>query len=155
MDYYCRPFNLSTSIKEISKSYLEKLNINDKGKFFCNKCQSDKSGTFYKSIYSAHTILPIILERGNDDNYFIEDLKFPDELNLEGYVEFNKSIKKYYLCGVVSNLGRNNSFGKFCAYCRMMPNDKWFCYKDESVSSCTSKDVHQEGVPYLLFYHKL
>ena len=155
LDYYNRPLNLSTSQKEISKTYLVKLNVTEKGKILCNKCQSLKIGTLYKSIYSAATILPIILERGNDENYYIDELKFPDELNLENYVEFNKSIKKYYLCGVVSNLGKNNSFGKFCAYCRMIPNGKWYCYKNESVSNCTDQDVHQTGVPYMVFYHKL
>ena len=154
-DYYNRALNLSTSQKEISKTYLEKLKVTEKGKILCNKCQSLKIGTLYKSIYSAATILPIILERGNDENYYIDELKFPDELNLENYVEFNKSVKKYYLCGVVSNLGKNNSFGKFCAYCRMIPNGKWFCYKNESVSNCTAQDVHQTGVPYMIFYHKL
>ena len=154
-DYYNRALNLSTSQKEISKTYLEKLKVTEKGKILCNKCQSLKIGTLYKSIYSAATILPIILERGNDENYYIDELKFPDELNLENYVEFNKSVKKYYLCGVVSNLGKNNSFGKFCAYCRMIPNGKWYCYKNESVSNCTAQDVHQTGVPYMIFYHKL
>ena len=156
LDYYRRPLNISTSLKEINQLFLEKFNINEKnGIFFCSKCQSEKKGTIYKSIFSAHTILPIILERGNDDNYYIDELKFPDELNLENYVEFNKSIKKYYLCGVISNLGRNNTLGQFCAYCRMMPNGKWFCYKNERVDYCTSQDVHQKGVPYMLFYHKI
>ena len=156
LDYYTRAINLSTSLKEIDKNYLEKLKINQKnGKFFCKKCKTEKNCTFYKSIYSAHTILPIILERGNDNNYNIDELKFPDELNLENYVEFNKSIKKYYLCGVVSNNGDNNTYGKFCAYCRMVPNGKWYCYKNEYVSNCTIKDVHQNGVPCLLFYHKV
>ena len=154
-DYYNRALNLSTSQKEISKTYLEKLKVTEKGKILCNRCQSLKIGTLYKSIYSAPTVLSIILERGNDDNYYIDELKFPDELNLENYVEFNKSIKKYYLCGVVSNIGKNNSIGKFCAYCRMIPDGKWYCYKNESVSNCTAQDVHQIGVPYMIFYHKL
>ena len=155
-DYYARPNNLSVSLKEIDKTFLEKLKINQKnGKIFCKKCKTEKNCTFYKSIFSAHTILPIILDRGNDNNYDIDELKFPDELNLDNYVEYNKSIKKYYLCGVVSNQGNNNTYGKFCAYYRMAPNSKWYCYKNEYVSNCNVKDVHQNGVPYLLFYHKV
>ena len=157
LDYYQRAINLSTiSLKEIDKSFLEKLSINqNNGNVFCKKCQQEKNCNLYKSIFSANTILPIILERGNDNNYFIEELRFPDELNLEKYVEFNKSFKKYYLCGVVSNYGKNNTYGRFYAYCRMTPNGKWYCYKNENVSSCTMKDVHQNGVPYMLFYHKV
>ena len=156
LDYFCRPINISNSLKNIQKTFYEKFNVNkDNGKIFCKKCQEEKFNTLYKSIYSACTILPIILERGNDDNYYINELKFPDELNLENYVEFNKSIKKYYLCGVVSNLGRNNTLGQFCAYCRMVPNGAWYCYKNEKVNYCSPEDVHQKGVPYMLFYHKI
>ena len=149
-------YRLPQSLKTINNSLLKKFNINKlNGTFFCSKCNAQKIGTLYKSIFSAHTILPIILERGNDNDYFVEDLKFPDELNLENYVEFNKSIKKYFLCGVVSNLGINNSHGKFCAYCRMTPNSKWFSYNNQYVSSCTTYEVHQKGVPHMLFYHKI
>ena len=156
LDYFSRPINISNSLKEIQKTFNEKFNVNmENGKIFCKKCQEEKYNTLYKSIYSSCTILPIILERGNDDNYYINELKFPDELNLENYVEFNKSVKKYYLCGAVSNLGRNNTLGQFCAYCRMTPNGTWYCYKNEKVSNCTPEDVHHKGVPYLLFYHKI
>ncbi len=154
-DYYTRAINLSTSLNLIDKTFLEKWKINQKnGKILCKKCKTEKNSTFYKSIFSAHTILPIILDRGNDNNYFIDELKFPDELNLENYVEFNKSIKKYYLCGVVSNQGNNNTYGKFCAYCRMVPNGKWYCYKNEHVSNCTAKDVHQNGFHICYFIIK-
>ena len=155
-DYYRRPINLSKSVKDMQKTFFEKFDINEEnGYIFCEKCQDEKAFTLYKSMYSAHTILPIILERGNDDNYCIDELKFPDELNLENYVEFNKSIKKYYLCGVLSNLGRNNTYGQFCAFCRMTPKGTWFCYKNEYVNSCSAEDVHQKGVPYMLLYHKV
>ena len=155
-DYYRRPINLSKSVKDMQKTFFEKFDINEEnGYIFCEKCQDEKTATLYKSMYSAHTILPIILERGNDDNYYIDELKFPDELNLENYVEFNKSIKKYYLCGVLSNLGRNNTYGQFCAFCRMSPKGAWFCYKNEYVNSCSVEDVHQKGVPYMLLYHKV
>ena len=156
LDYYRRPINLSKSVKDMQKSFFEKFEINsENGSIFCGKCHDEKTGTLYKTMYSAHTILAIILERGGDDNYYIDEVKFPDELNLENYVEFNKSIKKYYLCGVVSNLGRNNTFGQFCAFCRMTPNGTWFCYKNEYVNSCSAEDVHKNGVPYMLFYHKI
>ena len=155
-DYYRRPINLTKSVKDMQKSFFEKFDINEEnGYIFCEKCQDEKTGTLYKSMYSAHTILIIILERGSDDNYYIDELKYPDELNLENYVEFSKSIKKYYLCGVISNLGRNNTYGQFCAFCRMMPKGTWFCYKNEYVNSCSAEDVHQKGVPYMLIYHKV
>ena len=125
------------------------------GKAFCNNCQIDTKCTIYNYLYSANTILPIILERGDDDNYFIEDINIPDELNLENYVEFKKSIKKYYLCGVVSNLGKNNTYGRFVAYCRMSYNGNWYCYNNEKINLCKLKDIYKDGIPYILIYHKI
>ena len=156
LDYFTRTIKDSSHIKDINKSILEKLKINSKkGTINCKNCKKDTKTFVQKFLFSTPPVLPIILERGNDENYFIEELKFPDELNLENYVEYQKSVKKYYLCGVVSNLGKNNNFSKFCTYSRMTPNGKWFCYKNENVSNCTIDDVHQNGVPYLLFYHKI
>jgi len=156
LNFQRREINLHPLFKEIKLSILEKFGINQKtGKFFCDKCKLNKKCSLYNYLYSANTILPIILERGDDDNYFIEDIKFPEELNLENYVEFNKSVKKYYLCGVVSNLGKNNTYGRFVAYCRMSYNGNWYCYNNEKINLCKLKDIYKDGIPYILIYHKI
>ena len=109
LDYQRRDINLQVFFKEINLSILEKFKINKKsGKSICDKCQKETKCSLYNYLYSANTILPIILDRGNDDNFLIEEIIIPEELNLENYVEYNKSVKKYYLCGVVSNLGKTN-----------------------------------------------
>ena len=156
LDYQRRDINLQVFFKEINISILEKFKINKKsGKSFCDKCQKETKCSLYNYLYSANTILPIILDRGNDDNFLIEEIIIPEELNLENYVEYNKSVKKYYLCGVVSNLGKNNSNGRFVAYCRMTYNGKWFRYFNEKISSCKLNEIFTEGVPYLIIYHKI
>ena len=156
LNFQRREINLHPSFKEIKLSILEKFGINQKtGKAFCDKCQFDNKCSLYNYLYSANTILPIILERGDDDKYFIEDIKFPEELNLENYVEFNKSVKKYYLCGVISNLGKNNTYGRFVSYCRMTYNGNWYCYNNEKINLCKLKDIYKDGIPYMLIYHKI
>ena len=156
LDYLRRDINLSTLNKQINLSSLEKFGFKQKaGKFFCDKCNVDNKFTLNNYLYSANTILPMILERGDDDNYYLDDIQIPEELNLENYVEYNKSVKKYYLCGVVSNLWKNNTYGKFVAYCRMMYNGNWYCYNNEKIKLCMLKDVLKEGVPYMLIYHKI
>ena len=155
-DYQRREINLNPFTNDINTSILEIFNINSKsGKTFCDNCQNESSCKLYNCLYSSNTILTIILERGDDNNYFIEDFKFPEELNLENYVEINKNVKKYYLCGVVSNLGRNNSFGRFIAYCRMINKGKWFSYENEKRKLCYINDVYKNGIPYMLIYHKV
>ena len=156
LDYYMRPINLPSLYQEINTNILKIFGINIKtGKAFCDNCQIDTKCKIYNYLYSANTILPIILERGDDDNYFIEDINIPDELNLENYVEFKKSIKKYYLCGVVINLGKNNTYGKFVTFCRMSYNNKWHCYNNEKINSCQLKDVFKQGIPHMIIYHKI
>ena len=156
LDYLRRDINLPSLFNDINLFILEKFGINRKsGKAFCEQCQEETQCSLNNCLYSSNTILPIILERGDDDDYLVEDIKFPNELDLENYVEFNKSVKKYYLCGVVSNIGKNNTIGKFVAYCKMTHNGKWYKYFNEKYSSCTIDDIYNEGVPYILIYHKI
>ena len=156
LDYLRRDINLTTSNKQINLDIFEKFGINQKsGKAFCEKCKNENKFTLNNSLYSANTILAMILERGDDDNYYLDDIQIPEELNLENYVEFNKSVKKYYLCGVVSNLWKNNTYGRFVSYCRMMYNGNWYCYNNEKIKLCMLKDVLKEGNPYMLIYHKI
>ena len=156
LDYLRRDINLPSLFNDINLFILEKFGINRKsGKAFCEQCQEETQCSLNNYLYSSNTILPIILERGDDDDYLVEDIKFPNELDLENYIEFNKSVKKYYLCGVVSNIGKNNTIGKFVAYCKMTHNGKWYKYFNEKYSSCTIDDIYNEGVPYILIYHKI
>ena len=123
--------------------------------FYCKKCKCKNTTTILKSIYSSHTIMPIIIDRGEDSNLCKEKLEFPDELDLSKYVEYKNSSKLFYLCGVVTNFGYSNNFGKFEAFCKMEQNSTWYNYNNEQVSSCSVEEVHNKGMQYILFYHKI
>ena len=84
-----------------------------------------------------------------------DKIDFPDELDISKYIEYKNSSKNFYLCGVVSNSGFNNNFAKFEAFCKLGKNCQWYNYNDEKVSSCTNEDVHNQGIQYILFYHKI
>ena len=122
---------------------------------YCNKCKCKNTTTILKSIYSSHTIMPIIIDRGDDSNLNKDKIEFPDELDLSKYVEYKNSSKHFYLCGVVSNSGYSNNFGKFEAFCKMEQNSTWYNYNNEQVSSCSVEEVHNKGMQYILFYHKI
>ena len=128
--------------------------LEEKG-LYCTHCKSKNTTTILKSIYSTHPILPIIIDRGDDSNLNKDKIDFPDELDISKYIEYKNSSKKFYLCGVVSNFGFSNNFGKFEAFCKMEQNGQWFNYNDEKVSSSTIEDVHNKGIHYILFYHKI
>ena len=137
-DYYNRP------------EYL----IEEKG-LYCNCCKSKNTTIVLKSIYSSHIIMPIIIERGDDSNLNKNKIDFPDELDLSKYIEYNKCSKNFYLCGVVTNFGLSNNFGKFEAFCKMEKSGPWFHYDNEIVTHCNSTEVHNRGFQYILFYHKM
>ena len=128
--------------------------IEEKG-LYCQNCKSKNTTTILNSIYSSHTILPIIIDRGDDSQLNKDKIEFPDELDISKYIEYKSSSRNFYLCGVVSNLGFSNNFGKFEAFCKMEQKGQWFNYNDEKVSSCPIEDVHNKGIQYILFYHKI
>ena len=122
---------------------------------FCKNCKCKNTTTILRSIYSSHTIMPIIIDRGDDSNLNKDKIEFPDKLDLSKYVEYKNSSKHFYLCGVVSNFGYSNNFGKFEAFCKMEQNSTWYNYNNEQVSSCSVDEVHNKGMQYILFYHKI
>ena len=127
--------------------------VGEKG-LFCNNCNSKKTTTILKSIYSSHIILPIIIDRGDDSNLIKDKIEFPDELDISNYIEYKSCSKQFYLCGAVSNLGLSNNNGKFEAFCKIDQNSQWFHYNNEQVTSCKDEDIHNKGMQYILFYHK-
>ena len=122
---------------------------------FCNYCYSKNTTTILKSIYSSHPIMPIIIDRGEDPDINKDKIDFPEELDLSKYIEYKNCSKHFFLCGVVSNLEMSNNYGKFIAFCKMEKNGQWFKYDNENVSKCTIEDVHNKGIQYILFYHKI
>ena len=122
---------------------------------YCRNCKSKTDTTIKNSIYSSHIIMPIIIDRGDDCALDKDKIDFPDELDLSKYIEYKSSSKNFYLCGVVTNLGLSNNFGKFEAFCKMEKDGPWYNYKNEKVSSCNKEDLHNKGLQYILFYHKI
>jgi len=122
---------------------------------FCKKCKSKNNFTILKSIYSSHPIIPIIIEREDNSKLNKDKIDFPEELDLSKYLEYKPSSRKFFLCGVVTNFGYSNNFGKFEAFCKMEQKGKWLNYNDEQVSESDWEDIHNNGIVYVLFYHKI
>ena len=147
--------NQKIKLKDFFDYYNRPEYLLEENGLYCNCCKSKNTTTILKSIYSSHIIMPIIIDRGDDSNLNKDKIDFPDELDLSKYIEYNKCSKNFYLCGVVSNFGLSNNFGKFEAFCKMEKNGPWFHYDNEIVTSCTNEEVHNRGIQYILFYHKI
>ena len=147
--------NKKLKLKDFFDYYNRPEYLIEENGLYCNCCKSKNTTTIIKSIYSSHIIMPIIIDRGDDSNLNKDKLDFPDEVDLSKYIEYNKCSKNFYLCGVVTNFGLSNNFGKFEAFCKMEKDGPWFHYDNEIVTSCKSEVVHNRGMQYILFYHKI
>ena len=167
---YSLEFNLKSIFKKIygpkSNSINKKIvNLNDcfnnynqthffkdENSIYCNICKSKRNSTFMSKIYSLSPILIIILDR-EKGNSFKCDVDFPQNLNVQQYIKYQKSNINYNLIGVVSHLGSSDMFGHFIAYCRHRILKDWFCYNDSHVTLCDNQfNDFKKGDPYILFY---
>ena len=100
------------------------------------------------SIYSFPNNLIIFLNRGKNEKSKFK-VQFPEQLNLKNFVKLKK-YNNFKLYGVISDLGIN-SMEKIVAYCRNRTDEKWYLYKDGTVTPC-NKGEQYNGIVYVLFY---
>jgi ubiquitin C-terminal hydrolase len=125
---------------------------------FCPDCKEQTESTSLKNIYSTKNILIFIFENNKenfDKNYF----DYTEMINMRDYVEYKKDEKKskekFYLCGIVNFSEDNYGNETFIAYCRMGKNNDWYCYDNENIYPVTFQQIKNNGIPIVLFYHKL
>ena len=124
-------------------------------KLYCNNCNTLKEASSVNLIFSLPPVLILVLNRGKGKSFEC-DVDFPEKLNLENFVEYQKSICNYQLMGVISHLGESGMSGHFIAYCRHRVNNLWYLYNDSTVTLCKdqSKD-YMVGTAYILFYESI
>lgn len=146
---------INLSLEDCLDFYTQEEELNDSESMYCPNCEEKSNTSLFKVIYSTHMFLPIILDHGDDRDYFGEKVEFPFELDLTNYVEFKQSPKFYYLCGVVGKCEGRGNQGKFLCYSRMERNAPWFCYDDEKVNQINEEEIKEKILPYILIYHKI
>ena len=122
---------------------------------YCNDCNKEADADYQTVLFTAPTILSIVLNRGRGNLDFQEDFKFGIDLDIKKYIH-NQFIQngKYYLIGMVVHLGGSDLSGHFIAYCRMDKNSDWFCYNDAFVDKIDNiEEKFNVNKPYILFYH--
>ena len=129
---------------------------------YCNNCSKLTNSVCLSRLYSLPKTLIIILNRGRNNKDFNESFRFDQTLDFTNIAKNQNSIKKYFLCGIITHLGKSGSDGHFIAYCRNNVNDHFYCYNDASVSPCSVQDAMsakiseketEKKTPYILLYH--
>ena len=100
-------------------------------------------------------ILIIVLNRGKGIEFEVK-LEFPEELDLNQFVEDKNTSYNYDLIGVVTHLGESGMSGHFIAYCKSPINQCWYQYNDQLVSKVDNfeKEIKDYDMPNILFYQK-
>ena len=140
------------NLYECFHNYNEETLFDGDNTMYCNVCKSQKNAVYTNRIYSLSPILIIILNRGKG-NIFQCDVDFPEKINVQQFVQNNKSNFNYNLIGVVSHLGSSDMSGHFIAYCKHRILKEWYCYNDAKVTRCNDQlNDFKKGDPYILFY---
>ena len=116
---------------------------------YCGKCNTSRDGKSINKICISPKIMIIFLDRGLN-NRFMCDVDFPEELDINNYLETKGN--KYKLIGVIEHLGQSGETGHFIANCKHF-NGEWYIFSDSSIHP-TKNEYQQYGVPYLLFYRR-
>ena len=116
---------------------------------YCGKCNTSRDGKSINKICISPKIMTIFLDRGLN-NRFMCDVDFPEELDINDYLETKGN--KYKLIGVIEHLGQSGETGHFIANCKHF-NGEWYIFSDSSIYP-TKNNYNKYGIPYLLFYRR-
>ena len=139
--------------------------LKDENMIYCNNCKKLSEGIYQQKIYSLPKLLIIVLNRGKNNQDFNEEINIEEKLDFSAQVfPMQKApYNKFYLCGIITHLGKSGSDGHFISYCRNDPNSNEFiCYNDASSTKVDIKRAmemkistkeNEKKTPYILFYH--
>ena len=81
-----------------------------------------------------------------------EQMNYPSKLEINNYIESDKTPTKYELIGVITHIVSLSEPGHFISFCKNPIDDKWYKYNDEIVEPANIFNVQNGGTPYILFY---
>ena len=76
-------------------------------------------------------------------------------LNISNYIETNIGPQQYELIGVITHLGLSGPNGRFVAFAKNPIDNIWYEYNDEIVNQANIFNIHNTGIPYILFYRAI
>ena len=140
--------NIPISLIDCIDYYYNKKNEFD---YLCPYCHQFCRQVSFNRIYLSPNIFIFILNRGKN-NIFSVKMNYPPILEINGYLETNKSPNNYELFGVITHLGLSGPGGHFIAFSKNPIDNKWYRYNDDKVTEADTFSIHNEGIAYILFY---
>ena len=169
---YVREYKLKQSVKNQNPMETNQNNLNiidcfeyyqkqeiwdGDNKWYCNNCKNLFPVTHTTYLYTAPSILILVLNRGIKMQFKIK-LEFYTELNLSKFIQSRANNENiiYDLIGVVTHIEESGSNGHFIATCKSPIDSLWYQYDDDLVSRVDNltDQVLNYTIPYILFYQK-
>lgn len=136
LDYKSRKMNQSISLYNCFDFY-SKNNYNyDNKKIYCNICKKETKYIINYFVYSSPDYFFIILTRSKNIN-----LDYPEEIDLETFIEDEKAKKKYKLFGILINSKVNNYEKHYYSAIKNI-DQQWIKFDNENVYYINLKEAH-------------
>ena len=127
--------------------------------YFCKKCGSYTQNQVFKNIYSSPLSFIFSLNRGNlDQNLLNINFQVEEYIDISQFIENQKSISKYTLCGIVSISTKENN--QYVCFGKSPVDKQWYLYNDENVTDTNINDIihfnnNHEYIPCILLYQHM
>ena len=161
-DYYPKDYIINLMDGFMSEFKQEKFT--GKNMIYCNCCRQLTNQIEQKDIYHMPSILIIILNRGKNNQEFSEFFRIDELLNFANESFFYNQPerkKKYFLCGIISYIGKGLNNGYFICFWRNSMNQYFYRYDDISVKEVSVEEAlktkisnknEESVIPYILLY---
>lgn len=125
---------------------------------YCHKCKNQKPISNITKIYRSPKVLIFFLNNGEFDQKLL-NIKFvlENKINLQKYINDQKSPKKYELNGIIS-IDINTK--KYVSFCNSSDNQQWFYFYNETNTPINENQVifnndNSQFIPCILFYQSI
>jgi hypothetical protein len=127
--------------------FYSKNNYNYKNdKIHCNYCKKETRYIINYFVYNSPNYFFIILTRKQNIN-----LDYPEEINLETFIEEEKANKKYKLFGTLINSSINNYEKHYYSAIKNV-DQTWKKFDDENISDIKSKEARNPIYSRVIVY---
>ena len=147
-------------IMDCFEYYQNPVLMNEDNKIYCDVCKKLCDSNYRTKIYFPPNIMILILDRGPGMKYKV-GIDFLPSIDITQYIDkdyANGMNAEYNLYAVLTYIGESSKKGHFIAFCKSHDDSKkWVCYNDSAVSEIIDfiSQIHNYGIPYILFYEKI
>ena len=143
-EYKAKKQNQSVSLYNCLDYYSK--NVNQIDDYICNICHKNTKHNVNYFIYRSPNYFIFIINRSSKINF-----EFPEEVNLETFIEDEKGPKKYKLFSVLINSVKVVNDNHYYAILKNSEQN-WIKFDDEKINQISQKEAHDPYYSRVIIY---